>query len=150
LHTNDAASAFTRLVDMGLEPFLVAASVRGVQAQRLVRRLCEQCTVDDDHPLLPQGWSSSQPAFAAANWKKAVGCQHCHHTGYRGRLGIYELVALDGELQQLVNRQAPLQEIKSLIRQQGQRTLFEDGLIKASRGLTSIEEVMRVAYVEHD
>ena len=62
----------------------------------------------------------------------------------------YELVALDGELQQLVNRQAPLQEIKSLIRQQGQRTLFEDGLIKASRGLTSIEEVMRVAYVEHD
>ncbi|MEW7866411.1 MULTISPECIES: GspE/PulE family protein [Aeromonas] len=150
LHTNDAASAFTRLVDMGLEPFLVAASVRGVQAQRLVRRLCEQCAVEDDHPLLPQGWSSSQPAFAAANWKKAVGCPHCHHTGYRGRLGIYELVALDGELQQLVNRQAPLQEIKSLIRQQGQRTLFEDGLIKASRGLTSIEEVMRVAYVEHD
>ncbi|EKB27753.1 GspE/PulE family protein [Aeromonas dhakensis] len=150
LHTNDAASAFTRLVDMGLEPFLVAASVRGVQAQRLVRRLCGQCAVEDDHPLLPQGWSSSQPAFAAANWKKAVGCPHCHHTGYRGRLGIYELVALDGELQQLVNRQAPLQEIKSLIRQQGQRTLFEDGLIKASRGLTSIEEVMRVAYVEHD
>ena len=150
LHTNDAASAFTRLVDMGLEPFLVAASVRGVQAQRLVRRLCEQCAVDDDHPLLPQGWSISQPAFAAANWKKAMGCSHCHHTGYRGRLGIYELVALDGELQQLVNRQAPLQEIKSLIRQQGQRTLFEDGLIKASRGLTSIEEVMRVAYVEHD
>ncbi|WP_123246970.1 GspE/PulE family protein [Aeromonas dhakensis] len=150
LHTNDAASAFTRLVDMGLEPFLVAASVRGVQAQRLVRRLCGLCAVEDDHPLLPQGWSSSQPAFAAANWKKAVGCPHCHHTGYRGRLGIYELVALDGELQQLVNRQAPLQEIKSLIRQQGQRTLFEDGLIKASRGLTSIEEVMRVAYVEHD
>ncbi|MDH1450847.1 GspE/PulE family protein [Aeromonas caviae] len=150
LHTNDAASAFTRLVDMGLEPFLVAASVRGVQAQRLVRRLCEQCAVDDDLPLLPQGWSISQPAFSAANWKKAVGCSHCHHTGYRGRLGIYELVALDGELQQLVNRQAPLQEIKSLIRQQGQRTLFEDGLIKASRGLTSIEEVMRVAYVEHD
>ena len=150
LHTNDAASAFTRLVDMGLEPFLVAASVRGVQAQRLVRRLCEQCAVDDDHPLLPQGWSISQPAFAAANWKKAMGCSHCHHTGYRGRLGIYELVALDGALQQLVNRQAPLQEIKSLIRQQGQRTLFEDGLIKASRGLTSIEEVMRVAYVEHD
>lgn len=150
LHTNDAASAFTRLVDMGLEPFLVAASVRGVQAQRLVRRLCELCAIDDDQPLLPQGWSSSQQAFAAATWKKAVGCPHCHHTGYRGRLGIYELVALDGELQQLVNRQAPLQEIKSLIRQQGQRTLFEDGLIKASRGLTSIEEVMRVAYVEHD
>lgn len=149
LHTNDAASAFTRLVDMGLEPFLVAASVRGVQAQELVRRLCWACAVDDDQPLLPQGWSISQPAFAAANWKKAVGCSHCHHTGYRGRLGIYELVALDSELQQLVNRQAPLQEIKSLIKQ-GQRTLFEDGLIEASRGLTSIEEVMRVAYVEHD
>lgn len=150
LHTNDAASAFTRLVDMGLEPFLVAASVRGVQAQRLVRRLCEQCAVKDDNPLLPDGWTLEHPTLVSANWKKAVGCPHCHHTGYRGRLGIYELVSLNSELQQLVNRQAPLQEIKALIREQGQRSLFEDGLIKASKGQTSIEEVMRVAYVEND
>lgn len=150
LHTNDAASAFTRLVDMGLEPFLVAASVRGVQAQRLVRRLCEHCAVIDETPLLPQGWELAHTSLHAGNWKRAVGCQHCHQTGYKGRLGIYELVSLDGQLQQMINNQAPLQEIKALIRNQGQRTLFGDGLIKASNGLTSIEEVMRVAYVEHD
>jgi general secretion pathway protein E len=150
LHTNDAASAFTRLVDMGLEPFLVAASVRGVQAQRLVRRLCEHCAVIDDVPLLPQGWDRDHTSLHAGKWKRAVGCQHCHQTGYKGRMGIYELVSLDGKLQQMINSLAPLQEIKSMIRQQGQRTLFGDGLIKASRGLTSIEEVMRVAYVEHD
>ena len=150
LHTNDAASAFTRLVDMGVEPFLVAASVRGIQAQRLVRCLCEHCAEKDDHPMLPNGWSTDSVLFVHSEWKRAKGCAYCHHTGYKGRLGIYELVSLDGQLQQMINRQAPLQEIKAVIRQQGQRSLFEDGLIKASKGLTSIEEVMRVAYVEHD
>ena len=83
-------------------------------------------------------------------WKRAVGCPRCHNTGYRGRMGIYELIPLTGALQRLVNRQAPLQEMKALIRKQGHRGLLEDGLIKASRGLTSIEEVMRVAFVEPD
>ncbi len=150
LHTNDAASAFTRLVDMGVEPFLVAASVRGIQAQRLVRCLCEHCAEKDVHPMLPRGWSVDSDLFVRSEWKRAKGCAYCHHTGYKGRLGIYELVSLDGQLQQMINRQASLQEIKAVIRQQGQRSLFEDGLIKASKGLTSIEEVMRVAYVEHD
>jgi general secretion pathway protein E len=147
LHTNDAASAFTRLVDMGLEPFLVAASVRGVQAQRLVRKLCEHCAEPDDAPVLP-----SEVAMLVGHglWKRAVGCPRCHNTGYRGRMGIYELIPLTGALQQLVNRQAPLQEMKALIRKQGHRGLLEDGLLKASRGLTSIEEVMRVAFVEPD
>lgn len=149
LHTNDAVSAFTRLVDMGLEPFLVAASVRGVQAQRLVRKLCPHCAMPDESPVLPVEWRALD-AQAVATWKRASGCVHCHHTGYRGRMGIYEMVPLTGALQQLVNRQAPLQEMKALVRQQGFRTLLQDGLIKASRGLTSIEEIMRVAYVEQD
>lgn len=149
LHTNDAASAFTRLVDMGLEPFLVAASVRGVQAQRLVRKLCEHCAEPDEAPVLPAEWHALD-AGEQGDWKRAVGCARCHNTGYRGRMGIYELIPLTGALQQLVNRQAPLQEMKALIRKQGHRGLLEDGLIKASRGLTSIEEVMRVAYVEQD
>ncbi|MGB5855886.1 MAG: ATPase, T2SS/T4P/T4SS family [Oceanisphaera sp.] len=150
LHTNDAASAFTRLVDMGLEPFLVAASVRGVQAQRLVRRLCEHCAEPDGTPTLPAGFSLTHPTLTAANWHKAVGCEHCHHTGYKGRLGIYELVPLSNGVQQLINAQAPLSEIKALVRAQGHRSLFEDGLIKASKGVTSIEEVTRVALVDQD
>ena len=149
LHTNDAASAFTRLVDMGLEPFLVAASVRGVQAQRLVRKLCGHCAEPDEAPVLLAEWDTLGGS-EQGDWKRAVGCTRCHNTGYRGRMGIYELIPLTGALQQLVNRQAPLQEMKALIRKQGHRGLLEDGLIKASRGLTSIEEVMRVAYVEQD
>ena len=150
LHTNDAASAFTRLVDMGLEPFLVAASVRGVQAQRLVRRLCEHCAEPDAAAVLPTGYSLNHPSLHAANWHKAVGCEHCHHTGYKGRLGIYELVPLNHGVQQLINAQAPLSEIKALVRAQGHRSLFEDGLIKASKGVTSIEEVTRVALVDQE
>ena len=150
LHTNDAASAFTRLVDMGLEPFLVAASVRGVQAQRLVRKLCEHCAQPDPAPVLPTGFSLANPSLAAGNWHKAAGCEYCHHTGYKGRLGIYELVPLGNGIQQLINNQAPLAEIKALVRAQGHRSLFEDGLIKASKGVTSIEEVTRVALTDQD
>ncbi len=150
LHTNDAASAFTRLVDMGMEPFLVAASVRGVQAQRLVRKLCEHCAEVEVEPSLPAAWHEMGRSVVEGLWKKAHGCAHCHQTGYRGRMGIYELVPMTGPLQKLVNNQAPLQEIKALIKSQGYRGLLEDGLIKASKGLTSIEEVMRVAYVEQD
>lgn len=150
LHTNDAASAFTRMVDMGLEPFLVAAAVRGVQAQRLVRRLCPHCASDDPSPNLPAIWDELGGLAPEARWKRAAGCTHCHNTGYRGRLGIYELVPMSSALQQLVNRQAPLHEIKTLIRNQGHRSLLEDGLLKASRGLTSVEEVMRAAFVEQD
>ncbi|MFC0710434.1 GspE/PulE family protein [Azorhizophilus paspali] len=150
LHTNDAVSAFTRLIDMGLEPFLVAASVRGVQAQRLVRKLCDHCAVRDEAPALPAAWQAMGRSVAGGDWKRACGCAHCHQTGYRGRMGIYELVPLSASLQQLVNRQAPLQEMKALIKGQGHRGLLEDGLIKASKGLTSIEEVMRVACVEQE
>lgn len=150
LHTNDAASAFTRLVDMGLEPFLVAASVRGVQAQRLVRKLCEHCAEVEVEPELPAAWYEMGRRAVDGVWMSARGCVHCHQTGYRGRMGIYELVPLSGPLQKLVNNQAPLQEIKALIKSQGYRGLLEDGLVKASKGLTSIEEVMRVAYVEQD
>lgn len=150
LHTNDAASAFTRLTDMGLEPFLVAASVRGVQAQRLVRKLCERCAESDPEPQLPAAWDALRHHAPEARWRRAKGCAHCHETGYRGRMGIYELIPLSGALQQMVNRQAPLHEMKALIRKEGHRSLLEDGLIKASRGLTTVEEVMRVAYVEQD
>ncbi len=157
LHTNDALSAFTRLIDMGVEPFLVASSVRAVAAQRLVRRLCTDCSAPAPAPafmstttqasvLTQQGSLHAQPPVAqpvAADWRRAVGCPACQHTGYRGRLGIYEMVEIDARMQAAVTRRAPDYELLEQARAQGFRDLREDGLLKASRGLTSVEEVIR-------
>jgi general secretion pathway protein E len=148
LHTNDAISAFTRLIDMGVEPFMVATSVRAVQAQRLVRRLCPECA-EPAEPL-----DAVRDVVAAVrdqlhipgeeNWLRAEGCSSCQGTGYRGRLGIYELIDLTPELQRevLANRSAA--DLWEVARSQGVRSLREDGLIKASRGWTSVEEIARV------
>ncbi len=145
LHTNDAASAFTRLINMGIEPFLAAAPVRGLQAQRLVRMLCHACR---EPSTIPQNildelsaikvWSGEQ------NWHHARGCKACQGTGYRGRTGIYELIPVDEQLQALVARNVAQDQIKSHVLARGWRTLRQDGLLKASRGISSVEEVMRV------
>ena len=145
LHTNDAVSAFTRLVDMGVEPFLVATSVRAVQAQRLVRRLCPHCS--RPAAVLPVFEQMAGPLAgegAEACWKEAVGCPRCQGTGYRGRLGIYELVDVTPELQELVIAGATAEKMRSLVNAQGGRTLRDDGLQKARAGLTTVEEVVRV------
>ncbi len=145
LHTNDAVSAFTRLVDMGVEPFLVATSVRAVQAQRLVRRLCPHCSRPAVVlPVFEQMVVSLAGDGAEACWKEAVGCPRCQGTGYRGRLGIYELVDVTPELQELVIAGATAEKMRSLVNAQGGRTLRDDGLLKARAGLTTVEEVVRV------
>jgi general secretion pathway protein E len=145
LHTNDAASAFTRLINMGIEPFLAAAPVRGLQAQRLVRLLCRNCR---EQARVPEELLAELREVSAWNgvqdWHHARGCGACQNTGYRGRTGIYELVPVDEELQSLVARNVPQDQIKANLRERDWRTLRQDGLLKASRGLTSIEEVMRV------
>ncbi|ALG67265.1 GspE/PulE family protein [Beggiatoa leptomitoformis] len=148
LHTNDAVSAFTRLVDMGVEPFLVATSLRAVQAQRLVRRLCSHCA-KPTKPLMAvlERLNEIIPPYLAtqsANWLEAVGCTHCQGTGYQGRVGIYELVYITPELQTLVLNRAPVSELRRLASRQGFRNLREDGWLKAYQGMTSIEEVLRV------
>jgi len=146
LHTNDAVSAFTRLVDMGLEPFLVATSVRAVQAQRLVRRICQDCCQPAE--VLPAVDRLVAPLVDAGapapQWRKAVGCPRCRGTGYRGRLGIYELVDVTPEMQELVLERATAEKMRQLATAQGGRTLREDGLLKARQGLTTIDEVVRV------
>lgn len=148
LHTNDAVSAFTRLIDMGIEPFLVATTVRAVQAQRLVRRLCLHCA-EPAEPL-PDIQTATQrvlPAeFAAtpAQWKQAVGCSHCQHTGYQGRVGIYELVEITPEMQTQVAQRVAAKQLRTMATQQGFRTLREDGWVKAYQGITSVEEILRV------
>jgi general secretion pathway protein E len=144
LHTNDALSAFTRLIDMGIEPYLVAAAVQAVMAQRLVRRLCEQCALPDD---APPGADGADPPLAEgpARWRRAVGCPHCQHTGYRGRLGIYELVSVSAALRHSAAATAPLVELERLADAEGRRSLRNDGLLKARRGVTTLAEIGRVA-----
>jgi len=144
LHTNDAPSSITRLVNIGIEPYLIAASVNSVLAQRLVRRLCENCkTVEKP---LREGIAKY---LAKHNAKidqvyRAAGCSKCRQTGYAGRLGIYELFEMSETLQDLVSSNPSLMELRRACRQQGLRTLGEDGLQKVAAGLTTVEEIARV------
>jgi general secretion pathway protein E len=150
LHTNDALSAFTRLLDMGMEPFLVASSVRAVQAQRLVRRLCDACAKPSPLPeALAPIIEDLKGRFAGlfskpANWRLPAGCAQCRQSGYRGRIGIYEMVEVGAELQSAIMSRATAADMVALAKASGYRNLREDGLIKAWRGLTSAEEVLRV------
>ena len=150
LHTNDSLSAFTRLLDMGVEPFLVASAVRAVQAQRLVRRLCDACAVPTTpaHGLLDAVASietrAPQLFNGAARWRMAKGCPQCRGSGYRGRLGIFEFLEVSPAVQDAIMRQQSVAELLQIAQIQGYRNLREDGLIKARRGLTSTDEVLRV------
>lgn len=152
VHTNDALGAFTRLIDMGVEPFLVATPLKGVQAQRLVRRLCPHCTRSAAH-VLPAiaaeagRWAQQVLGDVPPQWNEPVGCAQCQNTGYRGRVGIYELIPVDEAMQQAVVAGVTHPELKAMARQRGYRFMREDGLIKAWQGVTSIEEVLRVTAV---
>ena len=148
LHTNDAISAFTRLIDMGVEPFLVATPIRAVMAQRLVRRLCSYCAIPVEpvadvlvitKQLLDGDVAQSQP-----NWHAPGGCEKCQRTGYRGRIGIHELIQVSPEIQHQIVQGASITQLRELVRQQGVRNLREDGFLKAYQGITSVEEVLRV------
>ena len=149
VHTNDAISSFTRLIDMGVEPFLVAAPMRGVQAQRLVRKTCAHCAARIDPPtLIREQLDRLPPRLLGDRWVRAEGCGACRHTGYRGRTGIYELVPVSDEMQDRIVSGANLTDLKKLALDQGHRTLLQDGLIKASHGHTTLEEVSRLTLVE--
>jgi general secretion pathway protein E len=142
LHTNDAVSAVTRLVDMGVEPFLLASSLIGVGAQRLVRKLCEECrnpVAMDAAQLRSLGLAPVPGTFYAP-----VGCPACNGSGYRGRTGIYELVAVDEDLRRLIHDRAPEQTLRAHVLARGMRSLRDDGMRWAAQGVVSIEEVVRV------
>ena len=142
LHTNDAVSAVTRLVDMGVEPFLLASSLIGVVAQRLVRRLCPACRkpyVADAAQLRVLGLMPADGTLYAAQ-----GCSVCNSTGYRGRTGIYELLPVNDDLRRLVHDRASEQDLREHATARGMRSLREDGMRWAAQGLISIEEVIRV------
>ena len=150
LHTNDAVSSFTRLTDMGVEPFLVAAPTRGVQAQRLVRRACPHCAKPAPPSLLAGDLlRDTAEGLVGDSWLTTEGCDRCQYTGFRGRMGIYELVPMSDELQNMIVGGAPLNDLKHFAhRESGYRTLLQDGLIKASQGKTTVEEVMRLTLTD--
>ncbi len=144
LHTNDAPSAFTRLIDMGVEPFLIASSVCGVLAQRLVRSLCKACR----RPYTPREHELSQLGISAESaddltFHRAQGCAVCGN-GYTGRQGIYEMLMVDDEVKSLIVARAESSRIKRKAIEHGMRTLRDDGAVKVMQGVTSLEEVMRV------
>jgi general secretion pathway protein E len=142
LHTNDAVSAVTRLVDMGVEPFLLASSLIGVGAQRLVRRLCLECRkpfAADAAQLQALGFAPRQGTFFTAR-----GCPACNHSGYRGRTGIYELLTVDDGLRRLIHDRASEQVLREYAVAHGMRSLRDDGMRWAAEGAISLEEVVRV------
>jgi type IV pilus assembly protein PilB len=146
LHTNDAAGAFTRLLDMGVEPFLVTSCVKGVLAQRLVRKICEKCRQQVEVPdvvLQNIGIRPGTPFY------QGKGCQACNNTGYKGRLAIFELLVPDEHIHKMILERKSSEEIKLYaIRNAGMATLRRDGLEKALAGLTTIEQVVSVSQAE--
>jgi type IV pilus assembly protein PilB len=149
LHTNDAPSAITRLVDIGIQPFLVASSVLAIMAQRLVRKVCPKCKVRYEPPAHLLAGLGLRPELAKkANFMKGKGCNNCNKKGYRGRMGIFELMTLTTQIRELTFKGESTQVIRRLARKQGMRTLFEDGIIKAIKGQTTLDEVLRIT--QHD
>jgi type II secretory ATPase GspE/PulE/Tfp pilus assembly ATPase PilB-like protein len=175
LHTNDAPGALPRLLDMGVDAFLLPASLLAVLGQRLVRTICPNCKVEVEHPekilenlrlsitqsSVPQESSSSSnhqpstlnpqplvnPQMIPKRLWRGAGCAACNNTGYKGRLGIYELMVLDERFHDPILRRAGAPEFLRLARERGMRTMFEDGLLKAGQGLTTVEELLRVTRI---
>ncbi|HEX4263918.1 MAG TPA: GspE/PulE family protein [Verrucomicrobiae bacterium] len=149
LHTNDAPSAFTRLIDMGIEPFLVASSVEAIMAQRLVRTICPHCKVEQkvqrDY-LLKIGFPEEE--IATTKFMRGAGCEECRQLGYQGRLAIYELLVLTEALRPLILNRSSSTTIAQKAMDQGMRTLRTDGWTKVKNGITTIEEVLRVTQIE--
>src|SRR5262249_11250358 len=149
LHTNDAPSAITRLTDIGVPPFLIASSVIAIMAQRLVRLVCPKCKEPDEPDageLRAAGFTTEQ--VSNATFMRGRGCNHCYHTGYRGRLGIFEMLKMNSGMREMTFNRAPTQEIRRQARLLGMRTLLEDGLDKAVRGVTTLEEVLSICHHE--
>jgi type IV pilus assembly protein PilB len=148
LHTNDAPSATLRLIDMGVEPYLISATINGVLAQRLARRLCVACKEQYEvraMDLRRFGMQVEDPDQMVTLYRP-VGCEECKQSGYRGRIGIHELMVMNAEIAELVVRRAPLNDIKEAAKANGMKELREDGLGKVLSGVTDPAEVMRVVF----
>jgi type II secretory ATPase GspE/PulE/Tfp pilus assembly ATPase PilB-like protein len=148
VHTNDAPGAVTRLADMGLEGFLIASSVIGILAQRLVRRVCPDCAVPQDpEPSLIERLSGEE-SVPAGDYRAGAGCEACSMTGYRGRVGIFELMVMSDRIRQLVLEQTSAGVLREAAMAEGMTTLRQDGIARVRQGVTTLSEVLRVTQDE--
>ncbi|ACG56938.1 type II secretion system protein E [Hydrogenobaculum sp. Y04AAS1] len=143
LHVNDAPSTVARLIDMGIEPFLISSSLLAVSAQRLVRKLCPYCKI----PYEPTKEKREYYGITTNTIYKASkqGCEHCNYLGYKGRTVIAELMFVDNEIREAINQKKTTEEIREIAIKKGMKTLFQSGIIKVNKGITSLEEVLRVS-----
>ena len=147
LHTNSASAALTRLIDMGIEPFLITSSLSGVVAQRLVRRVCRDCSEEVD-PTEREKIIFQERGLSIDKLKRGKGCPSCNMTGYRGRMAIHEVLQIDDELRKLIMESVSASRIRDYAKESGMKFLVDDGLLKVQAGLTTTEEVLRVAASE--
>jgi type II secretory ATPase GspE/PulE/Tfp pilus assembly ATPase PilB-like protein len=143
LHTNDAPSSITRLINIGVEPYLISASVNAILAQRLVRKICPHCR----EPFIPTDENRqflTAQGFSAEEMWKGKGCDRCRKTGYTGRLGIYELLVMNDKLRDVCTGNPDVTALRRMCREMGLVTLRQDGFMKVRKGLTTIDEVLRV------
>jgi type IV pilus assembly protein PilB len=148
LHATDAVGAISRFLEMGIEPFMVASSVIGVEAQRLVRRICEQCTTDYEPPVVELEFYG-QIGGVLARFKRGTGCVYCSHTGFRDRIGIFEVLTVTDSIKRLLVKEATQESLRQKAIEEGMTTLSQAGLAKIDQGLTTIAEVMRSVPVSH-
>jgi type IV pilus assembly protein PilB len=150
LHTNDAPSAITRLIDMGIKPFLVASSIQAIMAQRLIRKICQECKEVDPAPdkFILRMLGITDADLEGKQVYRGAGCQRCGDMGYRGRQGIFELLEMNNEIRELAFVRAQTSKIRRAARASGMRPLLEDGKLKILRGITSPEEVVRITQQE--
>lgn len=146
LHTNDAAASITRLVDIGIEPYLIAASLNGVLAQRLVRKICPKCkqpfaVPENVRQYVERAGVQGDQVFHGA------GCEECRGSGYAGRIGIYEMLVIDERFREMINKDPSATSMRHAFHEGGHRSLFDDGILKVKQGLTTLEEVLRVTEV---
>ena len=151
LHTNDAPSAVTRLIDIGVKPFLVASSTRALMAQRLVRKVCKRCAIPyqpSEAELRTLNMDPNQ--LAQAKFQQGKGCADCSQAGYRGRFGVFEIFVIDDEARKLIYEKVPSSVLRTRAREMGMRTLREDGVRKILAGLTTPDEVIRATVGDVD
>jgi type IV pilus assembly protein PilB len=148
IHTNSAIASVTRLVEMGIEPYLLGSSLAGVVSQRLVRRVCPDC--QEPHAVSKEmfRYLGMEEAEVTQGFVHGKGCHACNYTGYRGRLAIHEVVEFTGELREAIIRKESESRLLEIALKQGFRSLKQDGFEKASRGLTTLEEVIQVVMMD--
>ena len=143
LHTNDAPSCITRLINIGIEPYLITASVKAILAQRLVRQICQKCKTEVSEGSEREMAQLEQFGLEGVKIYHGVGCEQCRNTGYKGRLGIYELLTLDDETRNFITGNPSLTELRHFVNNKGMVSLRQDGFAKVAEGLTTVEEILR-------